>query len=72
MERAAAMKTNKFEVLVANIGTVHNSFDEGVAYKIYMEYVSQSKAGFGRAANESVILFRNEEIYREHESAYQE
>jgi hypothetical protein len=55
-----------FEVVVGNIGTVYSGRDEAEAQKHYDEYVDQSKTGYGRAAGESVTMFRNGEIFKEH------
>jgi len=55
----------QFEVVVGNIGTVEDrNFYE--CLKAYGEYVKQSKAGYGRAADERVTLFRDGEIQQEH------
>ena len=56
----------QFEVIVGNIGVVYrgdNRFDATVAYNTY---VGQSKRGYGRAANESVILTSGDDEIKIH------
>lgn len=55
-----------FSVIVGNIGTVYTGQYEGVAIASYEEYVNQSKQGYGRAAYDSVTIFRDNEIWREY------
>ncbi len=63
---------NAYSVTVGNIGTVFDGANERAALRAFREYVSQSKAGYGRASNENVTLFANEEPIREYFSPYQE
>jgi len=55
-----------YEVLVGNIGTVYHGKEEHIAYQIFNSYVWRSVQGLGRAANESVTLFKDDEIVNEH------
>lgn len=56
-----------YEVVVGNIGSVYKGTDKDEAGRVFDEYRDQSKSGVGRAGNESVTLFDNNEIDREHE-----
>ena len=56
----------KFEVIVGNIGIVHEGNNYMKACTVYTNYVKASKAGVGRAANESVTMMHNDDIKREH------
>lgn len=55
-----------WEVVVGNIGQVYtgNSFAEAV--KTYRSYCDDSDNDYGRAAGETVTLFRNDYLYHEH------
>jgi len=55
-----------YEVIVGNIGTVHDGCDAYKAASIYNRYVDLSKGGHGRAAGETVTLQRDGEIVQEH------
>ena len=55
-----------FEVIVGNVGTVYRGETESYALDTFAEYVSMSKLNIGRAGNESVMLFKEGEIMREH------
>ena len=50
-----------WSVTVSNIGTVYIGPSEQEALAHYREYVSQSVSAVGRAANESVVLWRDNE-----------
>ena len=52
------------EIVVGNIGNVYSGYNDDEALRIYLEYVDQSKIGYGRAAGESVVWFRDGEIWR--------
>lgn len=58
------------EVVVGNIGTVYSGTSKLDALAKYKEYVSQSKANYGRAAGESVTLFTDNEIAKEYLGKY--
>lgn len=49
-----------WQVVVGNIGTVYDGNSQDEAIKTYNEYVAQSKERKGRAAGESVVLFRDD------------
>ena len=55
-----------YEVIVGNIGRVHEGSDSYKAASIYNRYVDLSKEGYGRAAGETVTLLRDGEIVQEH------
>lgn len=58
--------SDRYQVVVGNIGTVYSGDDEGQAIKTYEEYVKQSEAGKGRASNEDVTLLCDDAPIREH------
>jgi len=49
-------------VLVGNVGTVGSYFTESEARNAFETYSEQSEEGYGRAAGETVTLFRGEDI----------
>jgi hypothetical protein len=55
----------EFEVIVGSIGLVFYGSDEQVANLTFDLYVKQSKHFVGRAAGETVTLFRNGEVERQ-------
>lgn len=55
-----------YEVVVGNIGTVHHGNDRRTAERVFAEYVSQSKEGYGRASGEPVTLLGDGEILKEY------
>ena len=59
------MKT-EYQVIVGNIGTVHDSNNPVDANKVYGDYKRQSEDGYGRASGESVTLLVDGEIRFEH------
>lgn len=60
-------RRTSYDVVVGNIGTVYSGTDRSLALQKYHEYVAQSKSGRGRAGGESVTLFRDGEIWKEHQ-----
>jgi len=61
----------KYEVVVGNIGTVlQNSEDEDVARGFYEAYVELSKSNIGRAGNEEVTFFIDDEIECQHDPIF--
>jgi len=58
---------NELALVVGNVGTFRYGSNGFEAVKDYNDYVKMSKANYGRVAGESVILFKNGEIHREHE-----
>lgn len=56
-----------YELIVGNIGRVLVTDDAVQAEADYATYVEQSKSGAGRAAGESVTLFKDNEIALEYE-----
>ena len=59
------MKT--YEVIVGNIGTVHQGHNRKEAEKVFTFYVKDSKTGLGRSGGEAVTLMRDGEPIREYE-----
>ena len=57
---------DKYTVIVGNIGTVYigNSFKE--SQHAYEYYIKMSEKNMGRCAGESVVWFRDEEVYKEY------
>ena len=55
-----------YEVQVGNIGRVYRGRDEDEAKRIFSEYVTQSRAGTGRAGGESVTLFEDDDPIEEY------
>lgn len=58
----------RYSVVVGNIGAVYDGYDYDEAKQHYDAYVGLSKAHYGRAADESVVLFAGEHIELEHPS----
>ena len=58
---------SNYQVIVGNIGLVHESNRCVEARGIYGEYVRQSRQGYGRAAGEAVALFKDDEPVLEYE-----
>jgi len=56
-----------YEVIVGNIGKVHEGDDKSTAQEAYDEYVRQSNTNYGRAANEPVTLFVDGEPKKEYQ-----
>lgn len=56
---------SQYEVLVGNIGTVYSGTDEDEAQRTYNRYCTLSMTQNGRAAGESVTLFKDGEIEME-------
>jgi hypothetical protein len=54
-----------YEVIVSNIGKVLEGSNAFKANSAFNTYVGQSKRGYGRAAGESVTMFRNGEPVKE-------
>lgn len=54
-----------YSIIVGNVGVITER-DRPKALHTYREYVSQSKKGYGRAANESVTLMNGECIEMEY------
>lgn len=57
---------NSYEVTCGNIGTVHTGFCRVSAEKVFTEYSTLSDSGHGRAAYESVTLWKNGEPAKDH------
>jgi hypothetical protein len=58
---------NKYQVIVGNIGTVHEGNNRVVALNCFHEYRLLSISESGRACGESVTLMSNGEPIQEHE-----
>ena len=59
MSQAGEASGPVYDVTVGNIGTVYSGPDGAEAVRTYLVYLEQSTANYGRAAGESVILFRD-------------
>lgn len=55
-----------YEVIVGNIGKVHEGSSRAAALKAYNTYVRQSKSGYGRASGEQVSLWKDNEPIKEY------
>jgi len=66
MENQFVKGESLYEVIVGNIGVVYRGNDEADAVQEYEDYVVESKAGYGRAGNEAVVLMKDGEVYKEH------
>jgi len=53
-----------YEVIVQNIGKVWEGSNGFTARTIFQQYVGKSKRGIGRAAGESVDLFKNDDVIK--------
>lgn len=59
-------RKHTYGVTVGNIGNALNTTNFREAQKTFTEYVKQSKTGYGRAAGEEVILWRDGEPFKEY------
>jgi hypothetical protein len=59
-------KDARYEVVVSNIGSVHEGSDREEAEDVYYEYVDMTKSRRGRASGEDVALFEDDDIILEH------
>jgi hypothetical protein len=62
----AVHEKSKYEVVVGNIGTVYSGNNGSEADSIYDTYVKQSLSKSGRAGNETVTMFFEDAIEKEH------
>jgi hypothetical protein len=60
------MKTDRYEVIVGNVGSVYSGNSLKEALQTYKTYREQSESGLGRAGNEPVTLMVDGEPWREH------
>lgn len=58
--------TERYSVIVGNIGEVETTNDRATASKVYNEYVRQSKLQTGRASGEDVTIMDDGEPIREY------
>jgi hypothetical protein len=63
---------SNYEVIVGNIGTVVETNNPIVARAAYGEYKRQSQSGYGRAANEPVVVLKDGEVDIEYNPPYSE
>lgn len=56
----------RYTVYVGNVGLVHDGQNKKEALKAFAEYKSQSSSGYGRAANEEVVLMADDEPVKQH------
>lgn len=57
---------SQYQTVVGNVGTVYDGTNGFEAHKQFYIYVSNSKLGYGRAANERVVVLRDDEIVKEY------
>jgi len=55
-----------YEVIVGNVGKVHDGYEYGKAYNTYLEYVVISRRGIGRCGGENITLWEDGEIIGEY------
>ena len=60
-------KQSNYEVIVGNLGRVHEGSVGKVAHAEFKEYRDRSIANNGRAGGESVVLMRDDEIIAEYD-----
>lgn len=60
-----------YEVIVGNIGKVHEGTNLAAARRAYISYKSKSKSGVGRAAGENVTLWKDGDIIDEYEGSWE-
>ncbi len=66
------MKTNLppsspvYDIIVGNIGHVGTYEDLEAALVVFIDYVSQSLHGYGRASGETVSLFQDGELIKDY------
>lgn len=66
------MKTKKYEVIVGNVGRVHEGTDYTKAITEFQTWVEQVGLPYGRATGESVVIFEDGEIIGERAQTTQE
>lgn len=57
-----------YSVHVGNLGNVHEGTNKREANRVFVSYVRNSKAGYGRAGGENVELFGDAHLLREYSS----
>jgi hypothetical protein len=55
-----------YEVIVGNIGKVHEGFSYRKALDTFFDYVKKSSENYGRAAGEEVTLWKDGEIIKDY------
>ena len=55
-----------YEVIVGNIGKVHEGGGRLKAFAVFQEYIKKSDATYGRASGENVTLWKNNEPHKEY------
>ena len=55
-----------YEVIVGNIGKVHEGGSYMKAFAVFQEYIKKSDATYGRASGENVALWKNNEPHKEY------
>lgn len=64
--------THKYKITVGVLGTVHEGTNRTLAFRIYEQFLSDSKKGKGKVGGEGVFLYQNDEIIREYAGFYDE
>ena len=62
-----AREQSYWEVIVGNIGRVYAGSSSTEAKRKYASYVKAAKAKYGRASGESVSLWKDGDVVKEHE-----
>ena len=57
---------NHYQVIVSNLGLVHTGTSYFKATACFNDYIILSKAPWGRASGEEVVLIKNEEPVKTH------
>jgi len=57
---------HEWDLVVGNVGTFRYGSNGFEAVRDYNDYVRMSKDNYGRVSGETVILFRDGEVYREY------
>lgn len=72
MAEQFALPSHFYEVIVSNVGNVHNGSDDSEARKVYEEYcrLVDDPGNGGRAKGESVALLCDDEVVEEQASAF--
>lgn len=60
------MAKNNYEVIVGNVGRVCSCFNYKYALKTFRIYKRYSKTGYGRSSGESIDLYKNGEVIKQH------
>ena len=65
MKKQISREPHHYQVIVGNIGLIHDGSDEVLAEAYYRNYCMMSDAVFGRASGQEVVLMDGETIVAE-------